>query len=56
MAYLHCRPGVLMTVALDHPTPGGGPDDIVICYPPISCGAVRAAWCYAAGLAKELDE
>ena len=43
MACLHCSPRVLVTVALDHPATGGGPDDIVISYPPISRGAVRMA-------------
>ena len=49
MACLHRGPRALVTVALDHPAAGGGPDDIVICYPPISRGAVRAAQCYATG-------
>ena len=56
MACHHHSPRVPATVALDHPAAGGGPDDIVICYPPISRGAVRAAWCYAVGLTKELNE
>ena len=56
MACPHRSPRALVTVALDHPAAGGGPDDIMICYPPISRGAVRAAWRYAAGLTKELDE
>ena len=55
MACLHRSPRVLVTVALDHPA-AGGPDDIMICCPLISRGAVRAAWCYTAGLTKELEE
>ena len=43
MACLHRSPGVLVTVALDHPAAGDGPDNVVISYPPIGRGAVRAA-------------
>ena len=43
MAYLHRSPRVLTAVVLGNPAAGRGPDDIVICYPPISRGAVRAA-------------